>query len=199
MVHLSMLQDVLAVISGLAVGFSLGLIGAGGSILAVPLLLYFVGYPDPHVVIGTTALAVSMNAYLNVIPHARADNVRWRAGIIFAIAGAIAALDGPILGKAVNGHTLLFLFAILMLVVAFLMTRPRAKRTSDVIKRPLAVDMIWLIAVGACAGLLSGFFGIGGGFLIVPGLMLATGMPILAAIGTSLFSVGSFGVTTALS
>jgi uncharacterized membrane protein YfcA len=199
MVHLSMLQDVLAVISGLAVGFSLGLIGAGGSILAVPLLLYFVGYPDPHVVIGTTALAVSMNVYLNVIPHARADNVRWRPGIIFALAGAIAALDGSILGKAVNGHTLLFLFAILMLVVAFLMTRPRAKRTSDVIKRPLAVDMIWLIAVGACAGLLSGFFGIAGGFLIVPGLMLTTGMPILAAIGTSLFSVGNFGVITALS
>ncbi len=199
MVHLSLLQDVLAVISGSAVGFSLGLIGGGGSILAVPLLLYFVGYPDPHVVIGTTALAVSVNSYLNLIPHARAGNVRWRAAIVFAIAGAIAALGGSILGKAVNGHKLLFLFAILMLVVAFLMTRTRAEHSGDAVHRPLAVETIWLIAVGASAGLLSGFFGIGGGFLIVPGLMLATGMPILAAIGTSLFSVGSFGMTTALS
>jgi uncharacterized membrane protein YfcA len=199
MVHLSLLQDIFAVISGLLVGFSLGLIGGGGSILAVPLLAYFVGYPDPHVVIGTTALAVGINAYLNLIPHARAGNVRWRAAIVFAIAGVIAALGGSILGKAVGGHKLLFLFAILMLVVAFLMTRPRAERTGDVIKRPVAVETAWLIVVGAGAGLLSGFFGIGGGFLIVPGLMLATGMPILAAIGTSLFSVGSFGMTTALS
>lgn len=200
MVHLSLLQDIFAVISGLLVGFSLGLIGGGGSILAVPLLAYFVGYHDhPHVVIGTTALAVGINAYLNLIPHARAGNVRWRAAIVFAIAGVIAALGGSILGKAVGGHKLLFLFAILMLVVAFLMTRPRAERTGDVIKRPVAVETAWLIVVGAGAGLLSGFFGIGGGFLIVPGLMLATGMPILAAIGTSLFSVGSFGMTTALS
>ena len=199
MVDLTPLQDVLAIASGLAVGFSLGLIGGGGSILAVPLLLYVVGYPDPHVVIGTTALAVSVNAYLNLIPHARAGNVRWRPGIVFAIAGAIAALLGSLLGKAVNGHKLLFLFAILMLAVAYLMTRPRAERSGDTWHHRASAETLWLIGVGAAAGLLSGFFGIGGGFLIVPGLMLATGMPILAAIGTSLFSVGSFGMTTALS
>ncbi len=198
MVELTPLQDLLAILSGAAVGFSLGLIGGGGSILAVPLLLYVVGYPDPHVVIGTTALAVSVNAYLNLVPHARAGNVRWRPGIAFAMVGAAAALLGSQLGKAVDGHRLLFLFAILMLVVAWRMARPRAGG-GDARHRSAGMEMLWLVGVGAAAGLLSGFFGIGGGFLIVPGLMLATGMPILAAIGTSLFSVGTFGMATALS
>ncbi len=198
MIELSALQHVLAVISGIGVGFTLGLIGGGGSILAVPLLLYLVGYPNPHVVIGTTALAVSANAYLNLIPHARAGNVRWREAVSFAIPGALAALLGSVLGKAVNGHKLLFLFAVLMLAVAWLMVQPRAEGSARP-ERPVAAQTVWLIGVGAGAGMLSGFFGIGGGFLIVPGLMLATGMPILAAIGTSLFSVGTFGLTTALS
>ncbi len=199
MVHLTLLQQVLAVGSGMVVGFSLGLIGGGGSILAVPLLLYVVGYANPHVVIGTTALAVSMSAYLNLVPHARAGNVRWRPGVLFAIAGAIAALAGSQLGKAMDGHKLLFLFAILMLVVAYLMTRPRAEYEGGSRHASSVREALWLVGVGGAAGLLSGFFGIGGGFLIVPGLMLATGMPILSAIGTSLFSVGTFGLTTALS
>ena len=199
MVELSILQEALAGFSGLIVGFTLGLVGGGGSILAVPLLLYVVGYPDPHVVIGTTALAVSANAYLTLIPHARVGNVHWRAAIIFALPGALAALGGTLLGKQVNGDKLLFLFALLMLVVAFLMVRPTAKRMGDARQRSMAVETTGLIGVGAGAGLLAGFFGIGGGFLIVPGLMLATGMPILNAIGSSLFSVGTFGLATALS
>ncbi|MDE1980549.1 MAG: sulfite exporter TauE/SafE family protein, partial [Betaproteobacteria bacterium] len=121
---LTLTQHILSVVSGVAVGFTLGLIGGGGSILAVPLLLYLVGYPNPHVVIGTTALAVSINAYLNLIPHARAGNVRWKEAVIFAIVGAIAAYIGSTLGKAVDGKKLLFLFAILMLVIAALMIRP---------------------------------------------------------------------------
>ena len=76
---LTIAQQLLAVGAGAIVGFSLGLIGGGGSILAVPLLLYLVGYHDAHVVIGTTALAVSVNAYLNLIPHARAGHVRWHS------------------------------------------------------------------------------------------------------------------------
>jgi len=71
MFEITYLQMVLFIISGLIVGFSLGLIGGGGSIFAIPLLIYFVGYDHPHIVIGTTALAVSINAFLNIIPHAR--------------------------------------------------------------------------------------------------------------------------------
>ena len=97
-VDLTLTQHALSIVSGAAVGFTLGLIGGGGSVLAVPLLLYLVGYPIPHVVIGTTALAVSVNAYLNLIPHARAGNVRWKEAVIFAIVGAVAAFIGSWLG-----------------------------------------------------------------------------------------------------
>src|SRR5487761_237879 len=121
----TVLQQVLAIISGGLVGFSLGLIGGGGSILAVPLLLYFVGYHDPHVVLGTTALAVALTAYANLIPHARARNVRWGPAIAFAIPGALGAVIGASIGKMVNGKQLLFLFALLMIGVAVNMVRPR--------------------------------------------------------------------------
>ncbi len=199
-IALSDAQQVLSVLSGLAVGFTLGLIGGGGSILAVPLLLYLVGYPNPHVVIGTTALAVSANAYINLIPHARAGNVRWRDGVVFALVGAAAAFVGSSLGKAVDGKKLLFLFAILMLVIAGLMLRPRrAAHAQDVTaEHATRGRTIKLIVAAALVGTLSGFFGIGGGFLIVPGLVLSTGMSMISAIGTSLFSVGTFGLTTAL-
>ncbi|MHB9050287.1 MAG: sulfite exporter TauE/SafE family protein [Thiomonas delicata] len=193
-------QHILAVISGFAVGFSLGLIGGGGSILAVPLLLYFVGYPNPHIVIGTTALAVSANAYINLVPHARAGNVRWKDAILFAIVGAAAAFVGSSLGKAVDGKKLLFLFAIMMLVIAVLMLRPRKPTTAQEVTtdHPSKAKTIKLIIAAAIVGTLSGFFGIGGGFLIVPGLVLSTGMSMISAIGSSLVSVGTFGLTTAL-
>ena len=199
-VVLTATQHVLAVISGFAVGFSLGLIGGGGSILAVPLLLYFVGYPNPHVVIGTTALAVSANAYINLIPHARAGNVRWKEAVLFAIVGAAAAFIGSSLGKAVDGKKLLFLFALLMLVIAGLMLRPRKPTSAQdaIAEHPSKAKTIKLVIAAAVVGTLSGFFGIGGGFLIVPGLVLSTGMSMISAIGTSLVSVGTFGLTTAL-
>lgn len=199
-VVLSTTQHVLAILSGFAVGFSLGLIGGGGSILAVPLLLYFVGYPNPHVVIGTTALAVSANAYINLIPHARAGNVRWKDAIVFAIVGALAAFFGSTLGKAVDGKKLLFLFAILMLVIAALMLRPRKAGTAQALigEHPSKGKTAKLGIAASIVGMLSGFFGIGGGFLIVPGLVLSTGMPMITAIGSSLVSVGTFGLTTAL-
>lgn len=190
------LQDILAVASGSLVGFSLGLIGGGGSILAVPLLLYVVGVDDPHTVIGTTAAAVAANAFINLIGHARAGNVHWPSAFLFAGTGVVGAALGSTLGKAVDGRQLLFLFAILMLVVAVLMMRgrqaPAPKAGSGSGARLLRLGL-----TGLAAGTLSGFFGIGGGFLIVPGLMFGGGLPILEAIGTSLVSVGAFGLTTA--
>jgi len=193
----SWLQDVLAVISGGAVGFSLGLIGGGGSILAVPLLLYVVGVGDPHIAIGTSALAVAVNAFANFIGHWRGGNVKWACAAIFAVAGIVGAVAGSSIGKLVNGQDLLFLFALAMIVVgaAMLMPRGTAGNPDVRITAPIAAR---LIAVGLLVGAASGFFGIGGGFLIVPGLMLGSGMTIINAIGSSLFSVGCFGLTTAL-
>ena len=190
-------QTTAAIGSGVIVGFTLGLVGGGGSILAVPLLLYVVGMPDPHQAIGTSALAVAVNAFANLIPHARARHVRWQPALIFAACGLVGAFAGSSIGKVVDGHRLLILFALLMLVIAVMMLRGR-KATGDgsVVERRLNP---WRLGViGLATGTLSGFYGIGGGFLVVPGLILATGMPTIAAIGSSLVAVGAFGMTTAL-
>ena len=193
---LSMTQMVLAVVSGSIVGFSLGLVGGGGSILAVPLLVYVVGLDNPHVAIGTSAIAVALNAAASLATHARAGNVKWRCATVFAAAGVAGAFIGSTLGKMMNGQKLLALFAILMMVVGGLMLRDRA-RTGDPTVRLSRENLPKLLGLGLLAGLLSGFFGIGGGFLIVPALMLAAGMPILNAVGSSLVSVTAFGLTTA--
>ena len=190
-------QTTAAIGSGVIVGFSLGLIGGGGSILAVPLLLYIVGMPDPHQAIGTSALAVAVNAYANLVPHARAQHVRWGPAVTFASAGVVGAFAGSSIGKAVDGHRLLILFALLMLFVAALMLRGRKADTSAA--GTVQQKNLWrLVAIGLGTGTLSGFYGIGGGFLVVPGLILATGMPTIAAIGSSLVAVGTFGMTTAV-
>jgi uncharacterized membrane protein YfcA len=186
-----------AILCGSAVGFSLGLIGGGGSILALPLLIYVVGVSDPHIAIGTSALAVSFNAFVNLLGHWRSGNVNWRCAAIFAAAGVVGAAGGSSLGKIVDGDKLLFLFALVMVAVAIAMVRPRAGGGEPVTQ--LTSRMVRdLIAIGFGAGALSGFFGIGGGFLIVPGLMLASGMTLLNAVGSSLFAVGAFGLTAAL-
>lgn len=190
------MMQLIAVLCGSAVGFILGLIGGGGSILATPLLLYAVGMP-PHYAIGTGALAVSANAFANFFGHWRAGSVRWTPALIFAAAGIVGAFIGSTAGKAFDGQKLVLLFAVMMIVVGALMLRPR--RGGGLAAAPLTVAMaLKTLGVGFAVGLLSGFFGIGGGFLIVPGLILATGMPLINAIGTSLFSVGAFGLTTAL-
>jgi uncharacterized protein len=190
-------QEALAILSGGAVGFSLGLIGGGGSILAVPLLLYVVDIDDPHVAIGTSALSVAANAFANLFGHWRAGNVKWSCAVTFALAGVVGAAIGSTLGKLVEGQQLLFLFALAMIAVGVAMLRPRAAAGNPDVRITGGIA-IRLVAIGLVVGAVSGFFGIGGGFLIVPGLMLATGMPILNAIGSSLFSVGSFSMTTAI-
>jgi uncharacterized protein len=193
----SLIQDALAILSGGAVGFSLGLIGGGGSILAVPLLLYVVGIRDAHVAIGTSALAVAANAFANLVGHWRAGNVKWACAATFAAAGVVGAAIGSTVGKLVDGRELLFLFAIAMIAVGAAMLRPRAAAGNADVRLTGAIA-VRLVGVGLAVGAISGFFGIGGGFLIVPGLMLGSGMTILNAIGSSLFSVGSFGLTTAI-
>ncbi len=186
----------LGLASGSLVGFSLGLIGGGGSILAVPLMFYLVGVPDAHVAIGTSAIAVGANAAANLWQHARRGTVKWRCAAVFAAAGIAGAFAGSSVSKLVDGHRLLVLFALLMFVVGATMLR-RRKSGGGVDVQLTRDNLPKLLALGFVTGLLSGFFGIGGGFLIVPGLMLATGMPILNAIGSSLVAVAAFGLTTA--
>ena len=115
----------------------------------------------------------------------------------FAAAGLVGAFVGSSIGKVVDGRRLLILFALLMLFVAALMLRGRKADTST--SGAVPQKNPWrLVAIGLGTGTLSGFYGIGGGFLVVPGLILATGMPTIAAIGSSLVAVGTFGMTTAV-
>lgn len=195
---ISMMQGVLGLASGALVGFSLGLVGGGGSILAVPLMVYVVGVPDAHVAIGTSAIAVAANAAVNLSNHARGGTVRWACALTFAAAGIIGAFAGSVLGKMLDDQKLLALFALLMLVIALLMLKTRSRIGLPDVKMNWT-NMPAIVGLGLATGTLSGFFGIGGGFLIVPALMLATGMSIMHAVSSSLVAVTAFGLTTAAS
>lgn len=192
------MQYALGLLSGGLVGATLGLVGGGGSILAVPLMVYLVGVSNPHVAIGTSALAVAANAAAGLANHAWAHNVKWRCGGLYAAAGMVGALAGSIFGKMVDGEKLLFLFALVMLLVGVLMLKGRGNpgNPGAECNREKAPKVL---GYGFGSGIFSGFFGIGGGFLIVPGLVASTGMPILLAVGTSLVAVTAFGLTTAAS
>jgi hypothetical protein len=213
-IELTPLQYVLTVLSGFLVGFSLGLIGGGGSLLAIPLLLYFVGLaydtqyqPDyiDHLVIGTTALAVGLNAYINAYIHWRRGNVRVKEGVAFAAVGAVGSFVGAKVGLLAHGALLLFLLGILMIVVAVYVWKGASgtKTTSVRGGNPNQQQhgrIIWpkLIPTSFAVGFASGFFGIGGGFLIVPGLIFSTNVCMLKAVGTSLISAGTFGVVASI-
>lgn len=197
---MNVVQDLLAVGSGTLVGFVLGLIGGGGSILAVPLLVYVVGVSSPHVAIGTSAVAVAISALVNLVGHARAGHVKWRCALVFATAGSAGAALGSTFGKQFDGERLLVLFGALMIVIAGLMVWKGSEASNGDVRltRHTAPKLMpLLLAYGVSVGALAGFFGIGGGFLVVPGIVAATGMPLIFAIGSSLVSVFSFGLTTA--
>lgn len=187
----------LAGMSGGVVALLLTVFGGGGSVLAVPLLLYVVGVRDPHVAIGVSAAGVSLNALTALAGQARAGRVRWPCATVFAVTGAAAAWVGSSVAKAIDGRHLLLAFAVAMAMVGLAMLSTR-KGDGDPGVR-LNRDMAPRVAAsGAGVGVAAGFFGIGGGFLIVPGLMWATGMTLAAAQATSLLSVAAFGASTAV-
>ena len=189
-----------AVASGVLIGLVLGLVGGGGSILAVPLLVHVVGVASAHQAIGTGAVAVALNALASLIVHARGGTVKWRCGLVFAGAGVAGALIGAGMGKAMDGERLLALFGLLMIGVGASMFRKRRSAPAPDVRlsRETAGALLpRLVPIGFGVGLLAGFFGIGGGFLIVPGLMLATAMPMGNAVGTSLVAVSALGLSTA--
>ena len=166
----------------------------------MPLLVYAVGMDSPHMAIGTAAVAVALNAAVGLVGHARSGNVRWQCALSFAAAGAAGAALGAEAGKAFDGNGLLGLFGGLMVVVALLMLRKRRAAENPAVRmtRANAGSMLSrILPIGFAVGLLAGFFGIGGGFLIVPGLVFATAMPLSLAIGSSLVAVTALGLTTA--
>ena len=187
-----------AVIGGAVIGLLLSVFGGGGSVLATPLLLYVVGVRDPHVAIGTSAAAVAVNAAVGLLVQARAGRVKWPCALVFGGAGLIGSLVGADIAKQINGSQLLIWFAVAMALVGGSMLIPR-KADGDAEVRLTTALTLKLAPVGAVTGLAAGFFGIGGGFLIVPGLMAATGMTLANAAASSLVSVVVVGAATSAS
>lgn len=165
-------------------------------------MVYVVGVSSPHVAIGTAAVAVAASAAISLVGHARDRNIKWPCASAFALAGIAGSALGAQVGKAVEGAKLLIGFGTLMIAIAALMLRPRRGGDDPGVRLDSASALRLLpplAGIGFTVGLFSGFFGIGGGFLIVPGLVSATSMPLINAIGSSLVSVAAFGMTTAVS
>lgn len=187
-----------AAASGALIGLLLTMFGGGGSVLATPLLLYFVGVRDPHVAIGTSAAAVAVNAAFGLASQARAGRVKWPCAIVFGLSGLAGTLAGAHLAKQIDGRALILWFALAMALVGLSMLR-RPSGEGDAGVRIDVSKALRLAPLGLLTGLAAGFFGIGGGFLIVPGLMAATGMTLANAAASSLLSVTLFGAATSAS
>lgn len=201
---------VLAIFFGVVVGFALGLTGGGGGVFAVPLLVYGLSVP-PREAVGISLAAVGGTALFGVLPRLRDGQVEWRTGLLFAIAGMIGAPIGSWLSQLITEQALLLLFAVLMCVVGYRMwTKSAAPASSEsqfsteqsddpdhsACQRDRAGDLRLtsrcarlLVFLGLLTGVLSGLFGVGGGFVIVPALVLFSGMAIHRAVGTSLFVI----------
>src|ERR1700750_596909 len=177
---ISVTHSLLGLASGMVVGFSLGLVGGGGSILAVPLMVYVVGVPEPHIAIGSSAIAGATNAAVHLFHHQRGGTVIWPVAGAFAAAGIIGAFCGSLLGKMLDGQKLLALFALVMLVIAMLMLKTRARVGASDVKMNMS-NLPAIVGLGLATGSLSGFFRIRGGFLIVPALSLGTRRPLVEA------------------
>ena len=185
-----------ALASGALVGALLAIFGGGGSVLAAPLLLYAVGVRDPHVAIGTASAAVAANAAFNLIGHWRGGRVKWPCATVFAVAGLIGSLGGSTIAKMIEGRHLLLAFGFAMAAVALSMLRKTKSEGDPNVSITMGLAMR-LAPLGLLTEFAAGFFGIGGGFLIVPEIMLATGMTMANATASSLVSVTLFGAATA--
>ncbi|MDK1342931.1 sulfite exporter TauE/SafE family protein [Streptomyces sp. 378] len=195
-----MTELILALIAGGVVGLALGALGGGGSVLAVPALIYLLGF-TPAAATTTALLIVVATALTALYGHARAGNVRWRTGALFAAAGLLpAALTGALAGRLPQ-PLLTAAFAAVAAVAAVRMLRPARERPTG----PRGARPARAAGAGAGLGALTGLLGVGGGFLAVPALVTVLAFEMQAAIGTSLLvisanslaSLATRGATTA--
>ncbi len=201
-------------IFGMIVGLSLGLTGGGGAIFAVPLLVYGLGVP-PREAVGISLAAVGTTSLIGFLMRWRLGQVELRTGLLFAFAGMLGAPIGIWLASLLPETLLLVLFAVLMVVVAVRLWQQAAHVEVEVTVCPMPTQhepptcqrdangallltsrcATLLLIVGAVSGVLSGMFGVGGGFIIVPALILFSGMSIHRAVGTSLMIVALVSVS----
>ena len=176
---------IIGLVLSAVIGLSLGLIGGGGSILTVPILVYLLGVA-PHEAVGMSLAVVGATSILGSYLHWRRDNLELSTGLLFGVAGIVGALLGSPLTKSVSTESLLLIFGLLMFVVAVSMLWRRNHPIDDAPHKPHPVQGV---LAGLGVGVLTGFLGVGGGFLIVPALVFFGGLTMKKAIGTSLFVI----------
>jgi uncharacterized membrane protein YfcA len=165
---------------GLAIGLLIGLLGAGGTVLTVPALVYLADLPVDAAV-ATSLVLVVLSAVSGLVGHRGSGRVMWREGLLFGGLGSVGAVAGSRLSAAVPDRLLLGLFSVVLLAAAAAMLRDPPD------SGPLPRRPWWQVALlAAGVGLLTGFFGVGGGFLAVPALVLALGLPLERATATAL-------------
>ena len=172
---------------GLAIGIALGMLGGGGSVLAVPVLVYVLGQ-SVHQATTASLVVVTAGALAGGLGHARENHVCWRHAGAFVFAAIPGIVAGTALGNTVSGSTLIAAFAVIMLIAAAATWRKASQRTEGRAQEPACPPLrqARTIAAGLLIGALTGFFGVGGGFLIVPTLTVFLALSMRLAIGTSL-------------
>lgn len=173
----------LAVLLIAAMGLVLGLLGGGGSILSVPILVYVLGV-EAHSAISLSLILVGSTALLGALLHQEVARVAWKDGLLFICFGAPLNFLGAVLSRYVSATVLLLSFGLLMMVagIAMLYKRSDPKPTDTRNIRPVVI-------AGAVVGFLAGFLGVGGGFMVVPSLVLFLRIPIKSATGTALLVI----------
>jgi hypothetical protein len=176
---------IVQLLAGLVIGLALGLLGGGGSILLVPILVYIIGL-DAHAAVASSLAIVGINAAIGAVMHWRAGHVQVRQSLVFGAAGMAGAFVGAQFTQFVSDALLMVFFALLMLVVGALMLHPLPVREQETPATP-----VWwrTLLAGTSVGVLTGFLGVGGGFLIVPALVLVMGMSMSMAVGSSLLVI----------
>jgi len=180
----------LALLVGLFVGAVVGMLGAGGGLLSMPILVYALGI-DPHSAVASSLVIVAASASMSLIPHARRRNVGWRDGALFGVLGILGTVVASRLAAYVPSDLLMALFAVLLLLVAATMAR-RTLRPSRTLEEQAPAPrhrLLALILTASATGILTGLFGVGGGFIVVPALLIVLRTDIRRAVGTSLFVV----------
>lgn len=174
---------ILAWAGALLIGLSLGLLGSGGSILTVPVLVYLVGQ-DPKVAMAGSLMIVGVISVISAIPYARQKTIDWRMAAWFGLPGLVGAVFGAWLAHFIDGVIQMLIFAVLMLTAAYLMFKP-----VDLTAKPKQRADYKVVSDGLVVGAITGLVGVGGGFLIIPALVLLGGLSMRLAVGTSLIII----------
>lgn len=183
-------MSLLVLLAAALAGLSIGTLGGGGAILTVPALVYLAGQGAHDATAGSLVI-VGVSSLVGMVPHARRGHVRVRNGLVIGALGAVGAVLGSRVGQFVRSELLLAGFAVLLLVVGVVMLYRARNRTPDPddAEANSRTRVVRLVVAATVAGLLTGFFGVGGGFILVPVLVLALGFPMPAAVGTSLLII----------